>query len=133
MYQQGGEEHEGQASQHESLDSVFELSDVEVTEQPRLHVGEFHIRQQLSFMDPLQSVDAFQLNNQFVFDQQINSVATIQLNPFELNGLRCTSIAHPITRFERPSNSILRALRVLRVLRGYQIPAAIKSVVERWR
>jgi hypothetical protein len=32
---EGREEHEGQASQHESLDSVFELGDVEVNEHPR--------------------------------------------------------------------------------------------------
>ena len=32
MNHEGREEHEGQASQHESLDSVFELGDVEVNE-----------------------------------------------------------------------------------------------------
>jgi hypothetical protein len=115
-------------------------------------------------MNPLKSVDAFELDNQVASDRQINSVATVQLKPLELNGLRMlqleldfilswlmsktqfvgpfkqswdsthdgprrTSIAQPITRFERTSQTILRALRVLR---GYQNPAAIKSAVEHY-
>jgi hypothetical protein len=39
-------------------------------------------------MNLLESVDARQLNNQFVSNRQINSVATVQLNSLEPNGLR---------------------------------------------
>jgi hypothetical protein len=59
---EGREEHEGQASPHQSLDSGFELGDVELNEQPRLNGGEIHKRQQLSLMNPLKSVDAFKLD-----------------------------------------------------------------------
>ena len=85
---EGREEHEGQESQNESLETVFEHDDIEVDQQPSLYTSQFHVREQLSFMYPLQLVNALQLQNQFAFDQHINSVATVQLNPFVLYGLR---------------------------------------------
>ena len=63
---------------------------------PGLHAGQFHVCQQLGLVDTLDLLDAFQFDDQFVFHQKYQADIRSRADTESL------------------SNSILRALRVLR-------------------
>ena len=71
--------------ENESLDSIFESRVVEVDQKPDLDPSEFHVGQQLSFVNSLDRFDAFEFDDQSILDQNVNSIAAIELNVFVLH------------------------------------------------
>jgi len=55
------------------------MHNVEVQEESQRLIGELEVGQQLSFMYWKYAVDAFELDNHHVFNQQIDSEPRIQL------------------------------------------------------
>ena len=58
-----------------TLDSVSQVSDVEINQQPYSDAAESHVRQKLSLMDRMKCVDALYLDNHQVLNDEIDSVA----------------------------------------------------------
>lgn len=48
-----------------------------------LHANKLYVRQQLNFMNSNQLVNAFELQDDLVFDQNIHTITTIQTDPVE--------------------------------------------------
>ena len=69
-----------------SLDAGLEVPDVEVDEQANVAAGELEIRKQLSLVDWLDPADCFQLHNNFPFDQQVDSIPSVEPYAFVHDG-----------------------------------------------
>ena len=74
-------------SEYKSFDAVLEFGYVEVDQQACLDACQFHVGQQLSLVYPFDLVDALPFDNQFVFDQHVNAIATIKPNSFVFDRL----------------------------------------------
>ena len=51
-----------------------------------MDAGELNVLDQLGLMNALELIYAFQFHDQFIFDQQIDVVATVQINTFVFYG-----------------------------------------------
>jgi len=70
---------------NKSLDSLFQHLNVKIDQQPNVHLGEFHVRENLCLVDLEQLIYALQLNNQPIINQQVHTVTAIKLGLFVLN------------------------------------------------
>jgi hypothetical protein len=68
-----------------SLDSLFQHLNVKVDQQPNVHLGEFHVRQNPRLVNFEQLIYALQLNDQPVINKKVNTVSTIKLDLFVVN------------------------------------------------
>lgn len=66
----------------EAADSTFKYRHIEIKQQADIPTAQFEIRQQLRFMDWLNCVDRFELDNHTIGHQQVETVSTVQLHPF---------------------------------------------------
>ena len=73
---------------HEAFQPIFQHDLVEVDQQSSLHSSQLHIGQQLSFVNVFDFLDALDFNDQFVLDENVNSVPTIQSDILISDGLR---------------------------------------------
>ena len=69
----------------ESFDAVLQFCDVEIDQQSCLDSCQLDVSQQLSLVNAFDLIDALQFDNQFVVDQQVKPIATVQANAFVLN------------------------------------------------
>ncbi len=74
-------------SENKTLNAIFQPGVVEIDEQPDPYTGEFHVGQQLGFMYPLDRLDAFEFDDQLVFDQHVDSKSTIEPDFFVMHRL----------------------------------------------
>jgi hypothetical protein len=61
---------------------------MEVDQQSRALVCQFHVNQQARFVAPFDLVNRLQFHAQSVFDQHINPIAAIKVDPILFNGKR---------------------------------------------
>ena len=147
-------------SENETFDAIFQFCHVEIHQQSDLHPRQFHVGQQLSFVNAFDSLDALQFDDELVFDENVNSVSTIDLNVFVLYRQRMLelkrhSLATQLMRqtlfvgrfqqsrpkvpmyFDGTTDDTIRKLielhlRALRVLRGWLFPMSCAGQSE-WR
>jgi hypothetical protein len=70
------------------MDTAPHVCDVEIQEESQLVAAQPEIRKQLSAMDGQYSLDAFEFQNQTVFDDEIDAIRRRQLNAVVNQGKR---------------------------------------------
>ena len=74
-------------SKHDAFDAIFQFGVGKVDKQSDLHPSQFHVGQQLGFVNSLDLHVTLEFEDQFVFNQNVNSVPTIEPGILVLYGL----------------------------------------------
>jgi len=97
---------------HHPLDTVPQMSDIEIDQQSDLFTAQPKVRKQLSLMDRVNRFDAIQFNHDKILNHQINAIAKLNLLPFIDN--RQTNLGHDLqsshSQFVRQT-SLIRTLQ----------------------
>jgi hypothetical protein len=62
------------------------LGYVEIDQEAGSHSREFHVREQLRFVDRHNAINRLKFHDQFAIHEKIDSITTIQKQPFVLYG-----------------------------------------------
>ena len=100
--------------QNETFDAILELRDVEVDQQTGSDSSQFHVCQQLRFVDALDLLDALQLKDKPVLHEDVNAVATIQAEALVFDRLRMLKAERDSIQFQLVRQALL--------IRGFQQP-----------
>ncbi len=71
-------------TKNKTLDAIFQFGHVEVDRQPDLHARQSHLGQRLGVVNSFDLLNAFELNDQFVLDKNVDSVSAIEPDIFVL-------------------------------------------------
>ena len=80
FYHEGHEENEG--LQDETFQAVFQDFHIKIDQEALFYFGEFHIREQLGIVNRFQLGHGLQFHDDGIFNEEIDSIAAIEMNPF---------------------------------------------------
>ena len=80
FYHEGHEGNEG--LKDKAFQAVFQDLYIEIDQKALVYFGEFHIREQLGLMNRFQLGHGFEFYDDGIFNEQINSIAAIEMNSF---------------------------------------------------
>jgi hypothetical protein len=85
---------------HDPSDSILYSFDIEVDQISKFAIRQFQIRENLSQMNVVERFHSFYLNDNLVFNEQINPIATIQ-SYFSVNNWKSFLLLHVQARISQ--------------------------------
>ena len=93
--------------QHKTFDPMFQDFNIEINQEAVIDLSQFHIGQQLGFMNCFQPLDGLQFQNQNIFHKHIDSVPTIQRDPFVFHRKRVFHLEINMIQPKLPCKTLL--------------------------